>query len=44
MSETPTDLMAFYQEGRCRVGELSVDKMSMMPKSLMLAPLVKSIT
>tara|TARA_R110002167_G_scaffold114348_1_gene288084 strand:+ start:123220 stop:124125 length:906 start_codon:yes stop_codon:yes gene_type:complete len=43
MSETPTDLMAFYPEGRCRVGELSVDKMSVMPKSLMLAPLVKSI-
>ncbi|UUO25025.1 uridine diphosphate-N-acetylglucosamine-binding protein YvcK [Colwellia sp. M166] len=43
MSETPTDLMAFYPEGRCRVGELSVDKMSMMPKSLMLAPLVKAL-
>jgi len=43
MSETPTDLMAFYSEGRCRVGELSVDEMSVMPKSLMLAPLVKSI-
>lgn len=43
MSETPTDLIAFYPEGRCRVGELSVDKMSVMPKSLMLAPLVKSI-
>ena len=43
MSETPTDLMAFYAEGRCRLGELSVDKMSAMPKDLMLAPLVKSI-
>jgi uncharacterized cofD-like protein len=43
MSETPTDLMAFYPEGRCRVGELSVDEMSMMPKSLMLAPLVKTL-
>ena len=43
MSETPTDLMAFYPEGRCRVGELSVDEMPVMPKSLMLAPLVKSI-
>ena len=43
MSETPTDLMAFYPEGRCRVGELSVDEMPIMPKSLMLAPLVKSI-
>lgn len=43
MSETPTDLMAFYPEGRCRVGELSVDEMPIMPKSLMLAPFVKSI-
>lgn len=43
MSETPTDLMAFYPEGRCRVGELSVDEMPIMPKNLMLAPLVKSI-
>lgn len=43
MSETPTDLMAFYPEGRCRVGELSVDEMPVMPKSLMLAPLVKSV-
>lgn len=43
MSETPTDLMAFYPEGRCRVGEISVDEMSMMPKSLMLAPLVKAL-
>jgi len=43
MSETPTDLMAFYPEGRCRVGELSVDKMSVMPKNLMLAPLVKAL-
>ncbi|XPF94604.1 gluconeogenesis factor YvcK family protein [Colwellia sp. RE-S-Sl-9] len=43
MSETPTDLIAFYPEGRCRVGELSVDKMPMMPKNLMLAPLVKSL-
>lgn len=44
MSETPTDLMAFYPEGRCRLGELSVDEMPIMPKDLMLAPLVKSIT
>ena len=43
MSETPTDLMAFYPEGRCKVGELSVDEMPIMPKNLMLAPLVKSI-
>lgn len=43
MSETPTDLIAFYPEGRCRVGELSVDDMPVMPKNLMLAPLVKSI-
>ncbi|MEW6990918.1 uridine diphosphate-N-acetylglucosamine-binding protein YvcK [Colwelliaceae bacterium 6441] len=43
MSETPTDLMAFYPEGRCRVGELSVDKMPIMPKNLMLAPLVKTL-
>ena len=43
MSESPTDLMAFYPEGRCRVGELSVDDMSVMPKNLMLAPLVKSV-
>ena len=43
MSETPTDLMAFYPEGRCRLGELSVDEMPIMPKSLMLAPLVKTI-
>ncbi|WP_448214280.1 gluconeogenesis factor YvcK family protein [Colwellia sp. MEBiC06753] len=42
MSESPTDLMAFYPEGRCRVGELSVDDMPIMPKSLMLAPLVKA--
>ena len=41
MSETPTDLIAFYPE--CRVGELSVDEMPVMPKSLMLAPFVKSI-
>lgn len=44
MSETPTDLMAFYPEGRCRVGELSVDDMPVMPKSLMLAPLVKTLS
>ena len=44
MSETPTDLMAFYSEGRCRVGELSVDKMPIMPKNLMLAPLVKTLS
>ncbi len=43
MSETPTDLMAFYAEGRCRVGELSVDEMPVMPKNLMLAPLVKTL-
>lgn len=43
MSETPTDLMAFYPEGRCRVGELSVDDMPIMPKNLLLAPLVKSL-
>lgn len=43
MSETPTDLMAFYPEGRCRVGELSVDEMPVMPKKLMLAPLVKTL-
>jgi len=44
MSETPTDLMAFYPEGRCRVGELSVDEMPIMPKKLMLAPLVKTLS
>jgi uncharacterized cofD-like protein len=44
MSETPTDLMAFYPEGRCRLGELSVDDMPIMPTDLMLAPLVKSVT
>ncbi|MFT5757371.1 MAG: putative cofD-like protein [Alteromonadaceae bacterium] len=43
MSETPTDLMAFYPKGRCRVGELSVDDMPIMPKNLLLAPLVKTI-
>ena len=43
MSETPTDLMAFYPEGRCRVGELSVDEMPIMPQNLMLAPLVKTL-
>lgn len=43
MSETPTDLMAFYPEGRCKVGELSVDEMPIMPKNLMLAPLVKTL-
>ncbi|XQW86778.1 gluconeogenesis factor YvcK family protein [Thalassotalea piscium] len=43
MSETPTDLMAFYPKGRCRVGELSVDEMPMMPEKLMLAPLVKTL-
>jgi uncharacterized cofD-like protein len=43
MSETPTDLMAFYPEGRCRLGELSVDDMPIMPNDLMLAPLVKTI-
>jgi len=43
MSESPTDLMAFYPKGRCRVGELSVDEMPIMPENLMLAPLVKTI-
>ena len=43
MSETPTDLMAFYPKGRCRVGELSVDEMPVMPERLMLAPLVKTL-
>lgn len=43
MSETPTDLMAFYPEGRCRVGELSVDEMPIMPTDLMLAPIVKAV-
>jgi uncharacterized cofD-like protein len=43
MSETPTDLLAFYATGRSRVGELSVDKMPVMPESLMLAPLVKTL-
>jgi len=43
MSETPTDLMAFYPEGRCRLGEMSVDEMSIMPTDLMLAPLVKAV-
>lgn len=42
MSEEPTDLLAFYPQGRCRVGELSVDDMPIMPKNLMLAPLVKA--
>lgn len=43
MSETPTDLMAFYPKGRCRVGELSVDDMPVMPENLLLAPLVKAL-
>jgi len=43
MSETPTDLMAFYPEGRWRIGELSVDDMLVMPEKLMLAPLVKPL-
>ncbi|OUS24327.1 hypothetical protein A9Q98_13875 [Thalassotalea sp. 42_200_T64] len=43
MSETPTDLMAFYEEGRCRVGEVSVDDMATIPKNMMLAPLVKAM-
>lgn len=43
MSETPTDLMAFYPKGRCKVGELSVDKMPIMPENLLLAPLVKAL-
>jgi len=43
MSETPTDLMAFYPKGRCRVGELSVDEMPIAPQNLILAPSVKSI-
>lgn len=42
MSEFPTDLMAFYHKGRCRVGEMSVDDMPDMPRDLILAPLVKS--
>lgn len=44
MSETPTDLMAFYDKGLCRVGELSVDEMPIMPENLLLAPLVKTPT
>lgn len=43
MSETPTDLMAFYPKGRWRVGEMSVDDMPVMPEKLLLAPLVKSL-
>ena len=43
MSETPTDLMAFYPKGRSRVGELSVDEMPIMPENLLLAPLVKTL-
>ena len=43
MSETPTDLMAFYPEGRWRIGELSVDNMPVMPEKLMLAPFVKAL-
>jgi uncharacterized cofD-like protein len=43
MSETPTDLMAFYPRGRCKVGELSIDDMPIMPEKLMLAPLVKTL-
>ncbi|MBL4910010.1 MAG: uridine diphosphate-N-acetylglucosamine-binding protein YvcK [Alteromonadaceae bacterium] len=43
MSETPTDLMAFYPQGRCRVGELSVDEMPISPQNLILAPAVKSL-
>ncbi|TYK66760.1 gluconeogenesis factor YvcK family protein [Colwellia echini] len=43
MSETPTDLMAFYPEGLCRLGEMSVDEMPIMPTDLMLAPLVKAV-
>lgn len=42
MSEAPTDLMAFYPKGKCKVGELSVDEMPIMPRSLLLAPLVKA--
>lgn len=44
MSESPTDLMAFSNDGRCYMGELSVDDMTQMPKDLMLAPLVKSLS
>lgn len=44
MSESPTDLMAFSDKGRCYMGELSVDDMTQMPKELMLAPLVKSLS
>ncbi|WP_371378852.1 uridine diphosphate-N-acetylglucosamine-binding protein YvcK [Thalassotalea aquiviva] len=43
MSVKPTDLLAFYKEGRYKVGEMSVDDMPEMPKSLMLAPLVKAL-
>lgn len=43
MSETPTDLMAFYPKGRCKVGELSIDDMPLMPKTMLLAPLVKTL-
>ena len=42
MSESPTDLMAFYPKGKCKVGELSVDDMPIMPEKLMLAPIVKT--
>jgi uncharacterized cofD-like protein len=35
--------MAFYPKGRCKVGELSVDKMPIMPEKLLLAPLVKTL-
>jgi uncharacterized cofD-like protein len=43
MSETPTDLMAFYPEGLCKVGEVLVDDMHIMPDQLLLAPLVKAL-
>ena len=37
MSEDPTDLLAFYPQGRCRVGELSVDDMPIITQNLMLS-------
>ena len=43
MSETPTDLMAFYPEGLCKVGEVLVDDMKIMPEQMLLAPLVKAL-
>lgn len=43
MSETPTDLLAFYPDKRSRVGELSVDDMTLMPEKIMLAPVIKAV-